>query len=291
MGILIGADSRVICQGMTGRMGTFHTEQCISYGTNVVGGVRPGKGGSKHLGLPVFDRVADAAAQTGANVSMIFVPPANAADAMIEAIKAAIPVIVCVTERVPVLDMLRVKHALESSSSVLVGPNSQGLLAPDVCKVGVMPVLNERKGSIGIISRSASLTSEVVEQTSRLRMGQSTTVGVGGDPVHGIGFVDSLKLFLDDKETDGVILIGEIGGDEEEQAAAFLRANKPAKPVVAFVAGRHAPTARRMGHAGTVHAFGTGGAQEKIDALRAAGAVIADNAAVIGQTMKHALGR
>lgn len=285
MGILIGPDTRVICQGMTGRMGTFHCERMIAYGTRLVGGVRPGKGGVRHLGLPVFDEVADAVAQTGANASIIFVPPDNAAVAMIEAIEAEVALVVCVTERVPVLDMVRVRHALAGSKTRLVGANSQGLLAPGVCKIGVMPSIHERPGRIGIISRSASLTSEVVEQTSRLRLGQSTTVGIGGDPVHGLGFVECLELFLADAQTDGIIMLGEIGGTGEEEAAEFLRKAKPAKPIVAFVAGRHAPTERRMGHAGTITVFGRGEAEAKIAALADAGVVIAPNAAAIGEAM------
>ena len=289
MGILIGAETRVICQGMTGRMGTFHSERMISYGTNLVAGVRRGKGGTSHLGLPVFDTVAEAVEKTDANASAVFVPPEYAAAAMIEAIEAEMPLVVCVTERVPVLDMVRVRHALSGSRSRLVGANSQGLLAPGVCKIGVMPTIYERPGRIGIISRSASLTSEVVEQTSRLDLGQSTTVGIGGDPVHGLGFVECLDLFMADPETDAVILLGEIGGIDEEEAAEFLRRNKSSKPVVAYVAGRHAPTERRMGHAGTVTVFGSGEADAKIAALTAAGAHVAPNAAAIGATMAQAL--
>lgn len=289
MGILIGSETRVICQGMTGRMGTFHSERMISYGTNLVGGVRPGKGGAKHLGVPVFDTVAEAVAETDADASAVFVPPENAAAAMIEAIEAEVLLVVCVTERVPVLDMVRVRHALSGSTTRLVGANSQGLLAPGVCKIGVMPTIHERPGRVGIISRSASLTSEVVEQTSRLNLGQSTTVGIGGDPVHGLGFVECLELFLADPATDGVILLGEIGGTGEEAAADFLRTAKPTKPVVACVAGRHAPTERRMGHAGTVTVFGSGEAEAKIAALTAAGVRIAPNAAVIGATMAQVL--
>jgi len=289
MGVLIGPETRLLCQGMTGRMGTFHCERMIAYGTRLVGGVRPGKGGKRHLGLPVFDSVAEGAAATGANVSAIFVPPDNAAAAMIEAIEANVPLVVCVTERVPVLDMVRVRHALKGSRTRLIGPNSQGLLAPGSCKIGVMPSIHERPGRIGIVSRSASLTSEVVEQTSRLRLGQSTTVGVGGDPVHGLGFAACLELFLADPGTDGIILIGEIGGVEEEEAADFLRSARPKKPVVGFVAGRHAPRRRRMGHAGTINIFGRGDAEGKIEALRQANVFIAPDAASIGETMRGAL--
>lgn len=290
MGILVGAETRIICQGMTGRMGTYHAERMIDYGTtNLVGGVRPGKGGTKHLGLPVFDTVAEAVEKTDANASVIFVPPETVAAAMIEAIEAELPLIVCVTERVPVLDMVRVRHALSGSRTRLVGANSQGILAPGVCKIGVMPTIYERPGRIGIISRSASLTSEVVEQTSRVMLGQSTTVGIGGDPVHGMGFVECLELFLADPDTDGVILLGEIGGTGEEEAADFLRQTKTSKRIVGYVAGRHAPTHRRMGHAGTVTVFGRGEAGAKIEALAAAGAHVAPNAAAIGTTMKQVL--
>lgn len=289
MGVLIGPETRVLCQGMTGRMGTFHSERMIAYGTRLVGGVRPGKGGKRHLNLPVFDTVAEAVEATGADASIIFVPPDNAAAAMIEAIEAGLALIVCVTERVPVLDMVRVRHALAGSQSRLVGPNSQGVLAPGTCKIGVMPSIHERPGRIGIVSRSASLTSEVVEQTSRLRLGQSTTVGVGGDPVHGLSLAGCLELFLADPATDGIILIGEIGGVEEQEAADFLRQARPRKPVVGFVAGRHAPRERRMGHAGTLNVFGRGDAASKIEALRAARVSIAPDAASIGETMRRAL--
>lgn len=289
MGVLIGPETRVLCQGMTGRMGTFHSERMIAYGTKLVGGVRPGKGGKKHLGLPLFDTVAEGMEATGADASAVFVPPDNAAAAMIEAIEAEMPLVVCVTERVPVLDMVRVRHALAGSQTRLVGPNSQGVLAPGACKIGVMPSIHERPGRIGIVSRSASLTSEVIEQTSRLKLGQSTTVGVGGDPVHGLSLAAVLELFLADPGTDGIILIGEIGGAEEEEAADFLRTAKPKKPVVGFVAGRHAPKRRRMGHAGTLNVFGGGDAESKTEALRRANVFIAPDAATIGETMHRAL--
>ena len=289
MGVLIGPETRVLCQGMTGHMGTFHCERMIAYGTRLVGGVRPGKGGKRHLSLPVFDTVAAAVEATGADASIIFVPPDNAAAAMIEAIEAELPLAVCVTERVPVLDMVRVRHALKGSKTRLVGPNSQGVLAPGACKIGVMPSIYERPGRIGMVSRSASMTSEVVEQTSRLKLGQSTTIGVGGDPVHGLSLAACLELFIADPETDGIILIGEIGGVEEEEAADFLRAAKSKKPIVGFVAGRHAPREKRMGHAGTLNVFGGGDAASKIEALRAARVSIAPDAAGIGETMRHAL--
>jgi succinyl-CoA synthetase alpha subunit len=291
MAILVGSDTKVICQGMTGRTGTFYTERAKAYGTRVVAGVRPGKGGSRHLDMPVFDNVSEAVAATGANASIVFVPPASAADAIIEAIDAEIPLVVCVTERVPMLDMIRVKQRLAGSKTQLVGPNSQGVLAPGRCKIGVMSTVHARRGRIGIASRSASLTSEIVAQTSAAGLGQSTTVGIGGDAVHGLGFAESLEMFMADPETDGVILIGEIGGSEEEQAAEYLRANRPVKPVVALVAGRHAPPERRMGHAGTMTIFGRADADAKIDALKAAGVHIAPNAQTVAETMKRALSR
>lgn len=290
MAILADAATRVICQGMTGRTGTFHTASCLAYGTRMVAGVTPGKGGRRHIGLPVHDTVAQAVAATGANASLIFVPAPNAAAAIIEAIEAELDLVVCCTERIPVLDMVRVRAALRGSRTRLVGPNSQGLLVPGVCKIGVMATEAERPGRIGIVSRSATLTSEIVAQTSRAGFGQSTTVGVGGDPVHGIGFVDCLKLFLDDPETDAVILIGEIGGTEEEDAAAFLAETTPAKPVVALVAGRHAPARRRMGHAGTLTLFGSGDAPSKIAALERAGAWIAPDVHRVAETLRKALG-
>ena len=289
MAILIDSDTKVICQGFTGAQASYHMERAISYGTKVVGGVVPGKGGQKHLGLPVFDSVAEAVEATGATASAVFVPPANAAGAMIEAVEAEVPLVVCVTERIPVLDMVRVRRRLEGSATRLIGPNSQGIIAPGRCKIGVMPAHLDRRGKIGIASRSASLTSEVVEQTTAERLGQSTSIGIGGDPVYGMGFVDCLELFLADPETAGIVLVGEIGGTAEEEAAAFIKAEKPAKPVVAYVAGRHAPTERRMGHAGTVNVFGSGAAAEKIEALKSAGVTIAPSAATIGEAMRRAL--
>jgi succinyl-CoA synthetase alpha subunit len=255
----------------------------------VVAGVTPGKGGRSHLNLPVYDTVAKAATETGANASMIFVPPAQAAGAMIEAIEAEIPLIVAVTERVPALDMVRVRQALNGSRTRLVGPNSQGILAPGVCMIGVMATGSAREGSIGIVSRSASLTSEVVAQVSAEKLGQSTTVGVGGDPIHGIGMVDCLDLFLADPETDGIILIGEIGGSEEQDVAEYLQGRKVTKPIVAFVAGQHAPPERRMGHAGTLTLYGRGDASSKIAALEKAGVRIARSAHLVGATMRQAL--
>ncbi len=290
MAILVGPETKVICQGMTGRTASYHIERAMAYGTNVVGGVRPGKGGTRHLDVPIFDSVSDSVSKTGADASIIFVPPASASDAMIEAIEAEVPVVVCVTERVPVLDMVRVRDALEGSRTCLVGPNSQGVLTPQACKLGVMSTVHERPGSIGIVSRSATLTSEIVAQTSAAGLGQSTTVGIGGDPVHGIGFVDCLKLFMEDPGTKGIVLIGEIGGAEEEMAADYLKAVKVPKPVVALVAGRHAPPERRMGHAGTLTLFGRADANQKIKALRSAGAQIAPNPQDVAETMRQSLG-
>lgn len=289
MAILVGAATRVICQGMTGRAGSFHTGRAIAYGTRMVAGVTPGKGGTRHLDLPVFDTVSAAVAATAADASMVFVPAPQAAAAIIEAIEAEVALVVCVTERVPVLDMVRVRAALAGSRTRLVGPNSQGVLAPGACKIGVMSTVNARPGGVGIISRSASLTSEVVAQTTALGLGQSTTIGIGGDPVHGIGFVECLELLLGDDDTDGIILIGEIGGVEEQDAAAYLAATRPSKPVVALVAGRHAPPMRRMGHAGTLTLFGRGDAGAKIEALRDAGAIVAASADTVGETMRKAL--
>lgn len=289
MAILIGPETKVICQGMTGRTASYHIERAMAYGTKVVGGVRPGKGGTRHLDVPVFDTVSEAVSETGANASIVFVPPSNAAGAMIEAIEAEMPVVVCVTERVPVLDMVRVKDVLEGSKTRLVGPNSQGVLTPQACKLGVMSTEYERPGTIGIVSRSATLTSEIVAQTSAAGLGQSTTVGIGGDPVHGIGFVDCLELFMEDPGTHGVILIGEIGGADEEMAADYLKSVKVPKPVVALVAGRHAPPERRMGHAGTLTLFGRADANQKIKALRSAGVHIAHDPQDVAETMRRSL--
>ena len=285
MSILCNAETRLIIQGMTGRSGTFYTDQAITYGTNVVGGVRPGKGGKTHIGRPVFNTVREAMAETGADATMVMVPAHNAAEAMIEAVEAEMPLIVCVTERIPVLDMIRVKDALNGSVSELVGPNSQGVLTPGACKIGVMSTADARPGTIGIASRSASLTSEVVAGLSAVGLGQSTTVGVGGDPVHGIGFQRCLELFMADPGTTGIVLVGEIGGSEEEQAAAYIKANRAAKPVTALVVGRHAPTQRRMGHAGTLSVFGSGSAASKNAALKSAGVCVVENVDDVAQAM------
>ena len=261
MAILVDAGTRVIGQGITGRQGTFHAEQSIAYGTRFVACVTPGKGGGRHLYLPVHDRVADAVEATGADTSVVYVPPERAADAMIEAIHAGVKLVVCVTEGVPVLDMVRVKRVLEGTSTTLVGPNTPGVITPGACRIGVMPGLIHRRGRIGIVSRSSTLTYEAAAQCTALGLGQSTVVGIGADPVHGIGFVDCLELFLADDETDGIILIGEIGGVEEEAAAEFLRQARPSKPVVGYIAGTTAPAGRRMGHAGAIIAGGRGSAR------------------------------
>jgi succinyl-CoA synthetase alpha subunit len=290
MAILVGRETRVICQGLTGRAATFHASRMLSYGTRMVGGVTPGKGGSRHLDLPVFNTVAEAVAATGANASLVFVPPDRAAGAMIEAIHAGVPLVVCVTERVPLLDMVRVRQALDGTHTRLVGPNSQGVLAPGVAQLGVMATASARRGGIGIASRSASLTSEIVAQVTRAGLGQSTTVGVGGDPVHGLTLAQCVELFHADGETEGIILIGEIGGCDEEEAANTIARLNSRKPIVALVAGRHAPRLRRMGHAGAFTSERTGSADRKIDTLRAAGALIAPNAHNVGQLMREALG-
>jgi succinyl-CoA synthetase alpha subunit len=289
MAILVDTATRLLVQGMTGRAGTFYTDQAMEYGTAVVAGVRPGKGGTKHFSLPVFENVREAVRETNANASLLFVPAPEAGKAMIEAIEAELPLVVCVTERVPTRDMMQVSAALAGSQTRLVGPNSQGVLSPGKAKVGVMSTVDARPGRIGIVSRSASLTSEIVAQTSKAGLGQSTTVGIGADLIHGIGFVDCLRLFMDDPETEGIIVIGEIGGNEEEETADYLMSAPPAKPVVAYVAGRHAPRERRMGHAGAFTMLGGGDAAAKIRALADAGARIADNVDVLADTMRRAL--
>lgn len=290
MAVLIDERTRVLVQGMTGRAGTFYTNLAMRYSPAYVAGVRPGKGGSTHLDLPVFDEVQQAVRETGANASLVLVPPHKAAAAMIEAIEAEIALLVCVTERVPVHDMLRVRAALNGARTQLIGPNSQGILAPGLCKIGVMTTTDATPGRVGIVSRSASLTSEIVAQTTAAGLGQSTTIGVGGDPVHGIGFRRCLELFRDDPATEGVILIGEIGGTEEEDAADYLASVDYGKPVVALVVGRHAPLRRRMGHAGTLAILGGGTADAKIERLRESGAVIARNADQVARLMRQALG-
>ena len=285
MSVLVDANTKVICQGITGQLGTFYTENALAVGTKMVGGVRPGKGGSRHLGLPVFDTVKEAVDATGADASVIFVPPDNAAEAMHEAIGAGIALIVCVTERIPVLDIVGVKRALESTDTRLLGPNCPGVVTPNECRIGIMPQEIFRRGKVGIVSCTGTLTYEAVDQTTKANLGQSTVIGIGADPIQGMTFCDCLELFLADPETEGVILIGEIGGEAEEDAAEYLKANKTEKPVVAYVAGRYAPPGRRMGHAGAIIQHGTGGAEAKIDALRSAGVHIAESPVMIGATI------